>query len=61
MFVQFFVFFEALERADAEGVDKRQSFYSRALCQLHLGNSEAALADAEESLEDDQTYSKVNH
>ena len=54
-----FRWLQALERAEAEGIDKRPCFYSRALCQLLLGNSEAALEDAEESLEDDPNYSKV--
>ncbi|XP_063715321.1 outer dynein arm-docking complex subunit 4-like isoform X2 [Symsagittifera roscoffensis] len=48
----------ALERAEAEGMDKRLCYYSRALCKLYLGDSDAALEDAEEALDDDPSYSK---
>ena len=51
--------FQALERAEAEGMDKRLCYYSRALCKLYLGDSDAALEDAEEALDDDPSYSKV--
>ena len=50
---------QALQQAEQEEVDKKQSYYSRALCHLNLGDSEAALSDAEEALELEPKYIKV--
>ena len=40
-------------------MDLKASYIARALCHLHLGDSDSALADAEEALELEQTYTKV--
>merc|ERR1712226_1147976 len=48
----------ALQQAEVEEVDKKSSFIARALCYLHLGDSEAALTDAEGALELEPAYTK---
>ncbi|XP_063714722.1 outer dynein arm-docking complex subunit 4-like isoform X2 [Symsagittifera roscoffensis] len=48
----------ALDQAEKEEVDLKASYIARALCHLHLGDSDSALADAEEALELEQTYTK---
>ncbi|XP_075259483.1 outer dynein arm-docking complex subunit 4-like [Convolutriloba macropyga] len=48
----------ALSQAEVEEIDKKSSFIARALCYLHLGDSESALTDAEEALELEPAYTK---